>query len=155
MKKKETINTNKSKTTMNKIKLAFLIMAVTILMTACEDQEKNKLDNRVIDYWKLKIDKNFKEAYKFLSPGWRLNESELAYVTRMNGAAVKWVDASIKSKTCSETYLCEIILTIKYEYKFQGAMSNTIEIETDIVESWLMKDNIWYNVPNEVKVEQK
>ncbi len=140
---------------MNKIKALLLIIAVSLLMTACEDQEKNKLDNRVVDFWNYKIDHNFKEAYKYLSPGWRSNESELAYVARMNGGAIKWLAASVKEKNCTEVYLCNIIMNIEYEYKFKGAMANKIQIETNITESWLMKNNIWYHVPNEVKVEQK
>ena len=57
---------------MNKLKLALLIISTAIFLIACEDQEKNKLDNRVIDYWNLKINKSQKfnksEIYPLARP---------------------------------------------------------------------------------------
>ena len=86
---------------MNKLKLLIAILPITFL-TASIDQEKNKLDNRVLDYWNYKIDKNFKDAYEFVSPGWKQNEDVISFEQRMNTSSVNWTDAKINKKECSQ-----------------------------------------------------
>ena len=155
MKKKETININKSKITMNKVKIVLLILAVSLMMTACEDQEKNKLDNRVIDYWKFKIDRNFKEAYKFLSPGWRATESEIAYAQRMSQSTISWKDVKMEGKNCTQKDLCVVTVSITYDYSFKAVGGKLMTVETDLDETWIMKNNIWYHVPINKKLTNK
>jgi hypothetical protein len=138
---------------MNKIKAIILIAAVSLLMTACEDQEKNKLDNRVVDYWKYKVDRNFKEAYKFLSPGWRANESEIAYAQRMSQSAIKWTGIKLKEKKCTQKDLCEVTVIISYEYKF-SAVGKTMNVESDLHENWILKNNTWYHLPIKKKLSK-
>ncbi len=140
---------------MNKIKAILLILSVSLLITACEDQEKNKLDNRVTDYWNYKISHDYKQSYQFLSPGWRQTETLQAYVARMRISSIKWLDAKIIRKECSEKYLCTIVTELQYEYQFKGAMSSTIQVTTELKEKWLMKDNIWYKVPDSLNVMKK
>ncbi len=140
---------------MNKIKAILLIITVSLLMTACKDKEKNKLDNRVIDYWNYKINQDFKQAYEFLSPGWRKTESLQAYVARMRVVSIKWLGVKIKSKECTEKYLCTVLTDLQYEYQFRGAMSSTVQVTTELKEKWLMKNNIWYKVPGSLNVLKK
>ncbi len=137
---------------MNKVKIALLIVAVSLVMTACEDQEKNKLDNRVRDSWKNKIEKNYKEAYKFLSPGWRTTENENAFIQRMNMAKIKWLNAKIKNKICTQKDVCEVELLIDYEYQFKGSFADKLAVTTAVKENWIMKDNKWYHVPAKTKL---
>lgn len=137
---------------MNKIKALLLIIAVSLLMTACEDQEKNKLDNRVMTSWKNKIEKDFSEAYKFLSPGWRSTESETAFVQRLSMAKIKWLKASIKSKTCTQKDVCKVELSIEYEYQFKGSFADKLVVTTTVKEDWIMKNNKWYHVPAKTKL---
>lgn len=140
---------------MNKLKLTIILIAASLLMTACEDQEKNKLDNRVIDFWNHKIERDFSAAHKFLSPGWKKNESEVSFIQRMNRSTVSWLNVKIKEKQCSEKYLCTVIVGVEYEYQFKGSMGEKIRVPSQVTEKWLMKDNIWYNVPIKSKVGQK
>lgn len=117
------------------------------LLSACVDKEKGKLNNRAIDFWKFKIEKRFDKAYEFLSPGWRSGESKESYVLRMGQSKIKWTDVKVAKKTCSQKDLCQLLLEITYLYKFKGAVSEKMEITTQVSENWLLKDNNWYHVP--------
>ncbi len=122
-------------------------MTVSFMLTACEDQEKNKLDNRVIGYWNLKINRDFKQAYKFLSPGWRANENELAYAQRMTKSVAKWQAVKLIDKQCTQKNLCKITVNIEYEYRFPGMGGQKMTVDTDLHENWILKNNVWYIVP--------
>lgn len=131
---------------MNKLKLATVI-AVLMIVTAC-DQEKNKLDSRAKDFWMHKINRDFDKAYDFLTPGWKSSETKESYVRRMSQSTIKWRSIEIKDKQCSEKYLCSLSLKVEYEYTFKGSMAGTIKVPSEIRETWLMKNNTWYNVQN-------
>lgn len=132
---------------MNKLKITLLLIGTAILLTSCEDQEKNKLDNRVIDFWNFKIDKDYKKAYNFLSPGWKSTESQESYAQRIEQSVVTWIDVKLKKKMCSKPGLCQVGLEVTYEYMFRGATTQKMTIPTMLVENWMLIDNIWYNVP--------
>ena len=130
---------------MKKVKL--LLISTILLLTACTDKEKGKLDNRVKDYWTAKINQDFKTAYQFLSPGWKQNESQESFTMRMKASRVKWLTVKLEKKECVQIDLCKVYVNIGYEYKFGGAISNTISIESIVKENWILKENVWYNVP--------
>lgn len=131
---------------MNKLKLATLIFITTVSLIACVDNEKNKLDNRVLNYWNAKITHDFKTAYGFLTPGMRKIESVQSYVMRMGTSKINWINAKIVNKKCSQPDLCEVSILIEYEYQFNvpGAGNNKIQVETPSNEKWILKDNMWY-----------
>ena len=133
---------------MNKLKLVMLSLTF-LFLSACVDSEKDKLDNRVLDFWKLKIDKKYKESYQFLSPGWKKTESEIAYVERLNRSKVNWIKADLIEKQCSDTSICEVKIKLSYEYQFKGVASEMVTVETNLTEKWIMKSNKWYNLPKE------
>jgi len=137
---------------MNKIKLTILLITTAVLLTACQDKEAGKLDNRVLAFWNFKISKDFKSAYQFLSPGWKINEKESVYTLRMGMSKVKWIDAKIKDKECKQTDLCIVRMTIDYEYQFKGVTSEKMVVSTTLSENWIMKDNVWYNLPIDKKL---
>lgn len=131
---------------MNKIKLTMLLITTALFLTACQDKEAGKLDNRVLAYWNFKINKDFKSAYQYLSPGWKSGEREEAYIRRMSQSTVDWLDAKLIDKKCSEKDLCELTIEITYEYMFQGVMGKKMKVDSRSKENWIMIDNTWYNV---------
>ena len=137
---------------MNKIKSTVLIMVAALLLTACQDKEEGKLDNRIIAYWNFKINKDFKNAYQFLSPGWKSNESELSYSVRMGMSRVKWLGVQVISKNCKQIDLCKVKVEIEYEYQFKGVGGQEMRVKTGLDENWIMKENTWYHVPSEAKL---
>lgn len=137
---------------MNKIKLTLMLMTATLLLTACQDKEEGKLDNRVIAYWNFKINKDFTNAYKFLSPGWKKNESELQFTQRLMDSKIDWISVKLKDKKCQKNNLCQVNVIIEYEYSFRGSFGDKIKVPSTIQENWIMKDNVWYNVPVEKKL---
>lgn len=132
---------------MNKFKLFTLALSTILLLSACQDTKKGKLDNRVLDYWHAKINRDFKTAYQFLSPGWKSNESEEAYIRRMNQVRIKWLGVKINNKKCSQENLCSLIVGISYEYRFKGVGGKKMTVDSSVKENWIMKDNVWYHVP--------
>ena len=139
---------------MNKLKLTYMVLPF-VLLTGCMDSEKNKLDNRVADFWGHKINKEFDKAYEFLSPGWKSGEGKESYVRRMNNSKIKWLNMKLKEKTCKEKDLCTVISEIEYEYQFKGALSTNVIVPSDVKEKWIMIDNIWYQVPIKSNIQQK
>jgi len=138
---------------MNKIKITSFMLLITILLTACQDPEKNKLDNRALDFWKAKINKDFKTAYQFLSPGWKSSENEDSYVRRLESSRVNWVGVKLSKKSCSQSDVCTVTMIVDYEYLMTGSFSKNIKMSTQIKGNWIMKDNVWFNVPNETKIK--
>ncbi|MFK8012159.1 MAG: hypothetical protein AB8B80_08980 [Marinicellaceae bacterium] len=139
---------------MKKIKIISTLALISSL-AACVDQEKNKLDNRVLDYWNFKINKDYESAYDFLSPGWKSTENKEAFARRMKNSTIDWKSAKILTKECSETYLCDVSLQIEYEYMFKEAIGNKILMPTSLKENWLMQDNVWYNVPVKKRIKSR
>lgn len=137
---------------MKKIKIISIIFITSVWMTACVDQEKNKLDNRVLDFWHAKINKDFKKAYEFLSPGWKVNESKQAYIQRMTASKIKWLSVKINKKICHEVDVCQVKIMLEYEYQFRGAFSEKIIVPSELNENWIMDSNTWYIVPVETKL---
>jgi len=129
-----------------KITPLIMLMITAVFMTACTDNEKNKLDNRVKDYWDAKINKDFDVAYEFLTPGWRTTEDKRSYVNRMAGGKIEWVSVKTKSKECTQVDVCKVKVTLSYVYRFPGR-GGKIETDSDLTENWLMKDNTWYHLP--------
>lgn len=139
---------------MNKIEATIITTIVLFTITAC-NQEKNTLDNRVMDYWSHKINRDFDKAYEFLSPGWKGKEDKDKYARRINKSVVNWLSINIKEKQCSEAYLCTVISEIEYDYNFRGAVNEKMKVKSDIKERWIMKDNVWYHVPIKVNINEK
>jgi hypothetical protein len=142
------------KTTINKLNTIVLILLVSIL-NGCVDAEKNKLENRVIDYWNHKINQNYIAAYDFLSPGWKSNEDKDAFERRMNMSKADWKTVKFLNKECSETYLCTVTIEVEYEYIFKEAGGNKVLLPSTLKENWLLQDNIWYYVPIKTKLKSQ
>lgn len=128
------------------------LMLVTTMMTGCVDSEKNKLDNRVADYWNYKINKEFDKAYEFLSPGWKSSEPQEAYQQRMVASKVNWTKASFNKKECSQPDLCKVFIDIEYEFNMRAGGNTLMKVPTTVSEKWIMKDNRWYQVPDKKKI---
>lgn len=141
--------------TMIKIKQINLLLVITLFITACVDTEKNKLDNRAEAYWQHKINKEFKEAYGFLSPGWKKTEPQFSYEQRMLISKANWVNSKLGKKQCSQPDLCVVTMQIEYEYKFKSSGSNKILVPSTVKETWIMKGNVWYHLPLDKKMSQK
>jgi len=140
---------------MNKIKIILLILSTVMLLSACEDPEKGKLDSRAMEYWRYKINKDFDKAYEYLSPGWRSTESKETFARRMSLSVVKWLSVKIKEKICSEKDLCVVVFEIVYEYRFKGGVGGEIQVPSEVKETWMMKGNVWYHVPIQSNIKQK
>jgi len=137
-----------------KIKQIIMVLVTLLIMTACGDAEKNKLENRAADYWKFKIEKNFKKAYQFLTPGWRKTDSEAAFSQRLITSKVKWLDSKVTKKECSQPDLCIVTMEITYEYQFRTSGSQKIKADSMVKETWILKDNTWYHLPLQKKMSQ-
>lgn len=131
-----------------------MVLVTLLIMTACGDAEKNKLENRAADYWKFKIEKNFKKAYQFLTPGWRKTDSEAAFSQRLITSKVKWLDSKVTKKECSQPDLCIVTMEITYEYQFRTSGSQKIKADSMVKETWILKDNTWYHLPLQKKMSQ-
>ena len=142
------------KISMNNINAVSLILLVSLL-TGCVDTEKNKLDNRVLEYWNHKINKEYQAAYEYLSPGWKSNEDMESYDRRMKSSRVEWKSVKLLGKECSETYLCTVTVEIEYEYMFKENMGKKVLMPSSLKENWLMQDNVWFHVPIKSKIKAK
>lgn len=140
---------------MNKYNKFLVIIVFSLLLTGCIDHEKNKLDNRAQQFWDYKINKEFKEAYEYLSPGWRKTDTLEAFKQRMLISKANWKEAKMVKKECSQPDLCVVTMSIKYEYKFHTSGSQKMQIESSVKETWILKDNIWFNLPLQKKIGQK
>ena len=119
-----------------------------VLLSACVDKEKGKLENRVLDFWKYKIEKRFDKAYDFLSPGWRTTESVESYALRVGKSKIKWISAKVDKKSCKQKDYCIVTVLITYSFKPKHAKKEMV-VESPIKENWLLKNNTWYQLPKD------
>ncbi len=137
--------------TMNKM---MVMVLACFSLTACIDHEKNRLENRAEAFWQHKINKEFKQAYEFLSPGWRKTDSLEAFEQRMLISKANWKGSKLSKKECSQPDLCVVTMAIQYEYKFKTSGSQKMQIESMVRETWILKDNVWYHLPLQKKLGQ-
>ena len=65
------------------------------------------------------MNKDFKNADEFLSPGCKANESLESFTLRMLQSKARWTAVKIKSKKCNTKSLCIVVASVTYEYKFR------------------------------------
>jgi len=133
---------------MNKTKLILLILGTLFLLTACEDSEKGKLDNRINAYWQHKINKEYGKAYEFTTPGYRKLVNKEDYILKFSNNNIEWVGSKLKNKKCEKKEVCTAILMVTYKYNMKLGMagSEDVRVDTELKERWLIKDNTWYIV---------
>ncbi len=133
---------------MNKTKFILLIIATTLLITACQPDESGKLENRVKAYWQHKINKEFDKAYEFTTPGYKKLISKEAFMLTLSTAKLEWKGMKIDKKQCEKPDLCVVRMLIKYKYKFHlgGFAKQDMEVETPLSEKWILSNNTWYVV---------
>ena len=137
---------------MNKTFKCLSILTLLGTLIACVDKEKNKLDNRVADYWKYKINKEFDKTYEFLSPGWKASEELNIYQQRMIASKVNWTEAKLNKKECEQVNFCTVYSDIEYEFNLKASGNNLMKVPTIVSEKWILKDNTWYLVPEKKNI---
>jgi hypothetical protein len=106
-------------------------------------------EERAVAKWILLINRDFAEAWEFLTPGARSTMSREDYVTTMNGRPINWLGVRFIEKRCEIEDSCLVSL----EVPFQAGLGRGVGIVTApsfISERWLRLDGAWYYAPAEL-----
>lgn len=112
-----------------------------------KEQLKEQLKKRIEGRWAALIKRDFSEAYKYQSPGYR----ELYSVEQFRGvfgSQVGWLNARIAKLTIKEAS-AEAVVSVQYNAVVpfnSDSGSSVTKGETALDEKWIQDGGVWYHV---------
>lgn len=104
------------------------------------------VEQRAVKRWELLIDKQFEQAYDFLSPGYREVRSKEDYVKIMRGRPLQWTRVHFRKADC-QADACSVDLEVHAEFEMPVLRAGTVETLTVLTENWIFDGGTWYLVP--------
>lgn len=105
------------------------------------------LEQRVNERWDALASKNFRIAYRYLSPGYRGIVSVEAYEVRMFQKTVDWLTGKYTGEQCESDQLCEAAVYVEFEVDMHVPGVGKQTSFQSLKENWIQIDEIWYFVP--------
>ncbi|MCF6300036.1 MAG: hypothetical protein L3J52_02795, partial [Proteobacteria bacterium] len=128
-------------------RISIIIMAV-LFLAACKDTPED-LNKKAEARWQAIIDNDYEKAFEYFSPAYRKTEKYLSFALRMQKAKLKvnWTAVKYMSKSCETESTCSVSLELSFTYQFEQRSQGSIETDSIVKESWMLKDGKWYMVP--------
>jgi hypothetical protein len=124
-----------------------LVVLIALALVGCSNRmfdsrtDQQIVEDRATERWQLLIKRDFRAAYRYLSPGSRETTPENVYLGHFGGST-QWLEAKPMSSQCDET-LCRITMAVKYKINhryFPKGIENTREFK----EKWVLSDGQWW-----------
>src|SRR5690242_4584090 len=123
---------------MSRVLLAVAVAAVLGGCAAMDSRSPEEvLKERAKQRWDLLVKSDFKAAYQYLSPGSRAVLTADAYAGGLRTGF--WKAAAVDRVICDKPDVCDVALTIEYE--FRGS-----RIKTPLKETWIKEGSSWWFV---------
>lgn len=137
------------------MKRLLLLLASILLLSACAaggGAKRNMtpeeyISARANERWDHIIQKRYKEAYEYLTPGERQTTTMEAYATRLLSTQVFWSAAEVVSAKCDEPERCLVDVRITFDVKSPVPNVETLGAQQIIHEAWLKSGSDWYFLP--------
>lgn len=122
---------------------AVWVIGVAPLQASSAVTAESMVSERAAARWQALIGRDFDEAYRFLSPGYRLATPLDRYRGQM-GDEVDWQGASVSTVNC-EARACEVAVTVTY--RFASPSIPAYSGSTLVKEKWVLADDNWWYLP--------
>ena len=106
---------------------------------------------RITDRWQRIIDKDYKAAYEFLTPGTRSVMPYPDYERRMGQAQIKWKGSTVKQITCEDAETCHAQVQLDIIVLFPGGGIGQTPTISVVDENWLKSGGQWYFLPSKIR----
>jgi hypothetical protein len=104
------------------------------------------VEKRAMARWDALIKRDYAEAYKYLSPGFRSGVSVERYQKSFIYKKVKWTSAKFIESKCEET-TCKVRISLGYAVNGAVPGVKTFSSSEPIEESWVRSGGSWYILP--------
>jgi hypothetical protein len=103
-------------------------------------------EERSIAKWTLLINRNFAEAWEFMTPGARSTMDRETYDATMRGRPVNWLGVRFVEKRCDNEDSCVVSLEVPFQVGL-GRGVGMVTAPSFVAERWLRLDGVWYYAP--------
>jgi hypothetical protein len=127
-----------------------LLVTVLVLTTGCaifggaDRQSDEYIVERATQRWKALVDRDFKKAYAFESPGYRKAKS-LDYFKKQFGGWVEWTGASVMHVKRKSEQIAEVRIHLNYD-SYQRHDDSMQNASSYFNEKWIYTDRNWWYV---------
>ncbi len=131
-----------------------LMLVAGLLLTACSQQPAKPaagsaekiVEQRAKQRWELILQKQYMDAYQYLTPGYRATTPIDIYSVSLRKSPVRWQSATFRSVQCQSESLC--IATFDIDAKVVGQLrgADSMAVSSQVQDEWLLVDGQWYYV---------
>jgi len=114
---------------------------------ASPHKASDDLKERVLERWALLLANRGKEAFDYLTPGYRSNKDADTWAKDMSARPITWRELGLHSVTCDTEDACKVSVWSESEVKLSVAQG-TNSVFGGHLEDWLRIDGVWYYLPN-------
>ena len=97
--------------------------------------------------WKLVLDRNYEEAWDYLTPGFRETTNRYDYARDRTGRPFRYLGAAVMSEECQED-ICKIKVLVRYRAIAAPSGMSKMTLSREIEETWIRVDGSWWLVEN-------
>lgn len=139
---------------MNRMKpsLVAVLWGMILLLGGCSQQTtrpdagraEDLVEQRAKARWDLIVQKQYMDAYAYLTPGYRATTPIDVYSVTMRRSAVRWKSAEFKSVECRSESVCIATFDVDATVVGQLRGADRVPISRLVHDEWLLVDGQWY-----------
>ena len=106
---------------------------------------------RITERWQHIMDKDYKAAYEFMTPGTRAVMPYADYEKRMGQAQIRWMGSTVKQVNCEDAQTCHAEVQLDILVLFPGGGIGQTKTISVVDENWLKSGGQWYFLPSKIR----
>jgi hypothetical protein len=131
-----------------------ILCAISLLLGACSQQATRPaadsaeaiVEQRAKERWNLILQKQYMDAYEYLTPGYRATTPIDIYSVSMRRSAVRWQTVEFKTVECQSESVCRATFDVDAKVVGQLRGVDSVPVSKDVQDEWLLVDGQWYYV---------
>jgi len=130
------------------------VCAISLLLGACSQQATRTaadsaeaiVEQRAKARWNLVLQKQYMDAYQYLTPGYRATTPIDIYSVTMRRSAVRWQAVDFKTVECRSESVCTATFDVDARVVGQLRGADSVPVSKEVQDEWLLVDGQWYYV---------
>lgn len=122
-------------------------LVIALLLTACTDNRPAEeiVTERAQARWDALVARDYREAWSYLTPGYRETLEDFDYAAEMARRPIQWTSAEVFLVECNdEKNRCQVRTRIEYSVPPVMPGVGTITSRSGSDETWLQIDGQWW-----------
>ena len=109
------------------------------------------ITQRITERWQHIMDKDYKAAYEFLTPGTRAVMPYPEYEMLLRQAQILWKGSTVKGITCDDAETCHAEVQLDIVVLMPGNGRGPTPTISVVTENWLKTGKQWYFLPAKIR----